>query len=105
MKGQYKISMSGFHRKLLLSWSEEAEAADALQLFYLEWKTICDKLQAKPLTWGDPLYDLKHANIRVFRGLSSRFIVNYAVDFDRREVIIKDILPRHGSGFQLPSDS
>jgi hypothetical protein len=94
--------MSGYHRKVFLQWSDEAEANDQLEEFYLEWKLICHKLQTKPVRWGDPQYDLKYSNMRVFRGISKHFIVHYAIDFDLREVIIKDLFPRSGSGFQLP---
>ena len=104
MRGSHsKLTMSGYHRKVFLSWSNEAEARDQLNEFYLEWKSICDRLRANPVRWGDPQYDLQYSNMRVFRGLSTHFIVHYAVDFDRREVIIKDLLPQIGSGYQPPS--
>jgi hypothetical protein len=95
----YKVTMSGFHRKVLLRWADEAARKNQLDAFYDEWKSICIQLQSNPVRWGDPQFDLKHSNMRVFRALTEHFIVNYAVDFDHREVIIKDLIPQEESGY------
>jgi hypothetical protein len=86
----------------LKHWAQEAITLSRLEAFVAEWTMIDDKLKHQPLKWGDPLYDLKHSNTRVFRGLGDLFIVHYAVDYDHRISTIKDILPMSWSGFSKP---
>lgn len=99
----YPVSMSGYHRRLMLHWSEQAIQQGKLDEYLEELKLIGKQLTTNPLHWGDPQFDLNHSNIRVFRGLSKSIVMHYGVDFDRRKVIVKDITPRDSSGYTMPT--
>src|SRR5881409_3753898 len=51
---------------------------------------IEEKLQNNPTQWGDPLFDLSHLGLRVYRGWHSMFLVHYGVDLTRRVVIVRE---------------
>lgn len=78
----YPVSMSGYHRRQMLHWAEQAVQQGKLAEYLEELKLIDKQLAKNPLHWGDPQFDLNHSNIRVFRGLSKSFAVYYGVDFD-----------------------
>lgn len=98
----FQVSISGFHRLQIKLWAQEASQLGILERFVAEWTSKDNKLKNQPTRWGDPLYDLKHINARIYRGLGKLFVVNYAVEFDRRVSIIKDILPLQDTGLSNP---
>ncbi|MFT3878231.1 MAG: hypothetical protein QM703_01060 [Gemmatales bacterium] len=95
----YPVSTSGYHRRLMLHWAQQAAQHGNLDGYLEELKLIDKQLTKNPLHWGDPQFDLNYSNIQVFRGLSKSLAVYYGVDFDRHKVIVKDIVPRTGTGY------
>lgn len=99
----YPVSTSGYHRRFMLNWAQQAIQQGKLGEYLEKLKQIDKLLKTNPLHWGDPQFDLNHSNIRVFRGLSKSIVVHYGVDFDRRKVIVKDLTPRDSSGYTMPT--
>src|SRR5215831_13653866 len=67
------------------------QAALALQI-------IDRQLTAEPLTWGDPLYHLRHLRMVVCEAICFPFIVTYGVNEEQRLVLVQGIRPLLSGG-------
>jgi hypothetical protein len=91
---KYTVSISQTVRDRFGPWKSLAKTAGLFDQFLEDLKVLDGNLLYHPTTWGDPLHDLRNARLHMFRGMTAYLIVLYGVHFDRRLVLVKDIVLR-----------
>jgi hypothetical protein len=94
--GTYQVVYFPDLLKQLKQWAQRAVDLGLADQFRAALKSAQDRLQSDPMTWGDPLYRLRHLGLVVHHRVEPLFHVLYAVDENRRVVYVKNIKPRPG---------
>jgi hypothetical protein len=80
-------------------WAAEATARGLLRDLLDVLQHVLDRLRLEPSTWGDPLFEARHAEFLMYHRVYRFFHVSYAVHEKSRTVWIKDLRPLPGHGF------
>jgi hypothetical protein len=93
----YRVVRSEAIRQRLKQWGEAAEKVGLIDTYAEALQAIEEKLVNEPLTWGDPLYPLRHLELMIHRGIYWVFVVEYGVHERERVVFIKEyrLLPNN----------
>jgi hypothetical protein len=98
-RAPYRVVCSEVLRQQLRQWGERAHRIGIGQEYAIALRDIWERLSNDPLTWGDPLFNLHHLDLLVFRALHPTLQVQYAIHQVERIVFVQSIVPRPGSPF------
>jgi hypothetical protein len=99
--GRYRICWSEHHQQRVRQMRERARQLGREADFLIAVRHVADQLEAEPLSWGDPSYQLHQLGLAVRHGIYAMLHVYYAVDDEHQLVYIKDIDGLPGTGFEL----
>jgi hypothetical protein len=71
--------------------AKRAVALGLAEQFREDLQQIQQKLLTESMTWGDPIYRLRHLGLVVHHRLEATMQILYAVDEQRRIVYVKEI--------------
>ena len=95
----FRVIYAGTARSALQRLAEKAKQLQLGPQFVLAVKTIDRRLRSDPLMFGEPLYNLKSANLQV-RICNEKFLfVRFAVDKQRRLIYVADCIGSPSLGF------
>jgi hypothetical protein len=89
--GPYKVACAGRALQQLRACLDWAIASGRREPYVAAATAIQQKLATEPLSWGDPLFRLHQLGLVRCQGVAPPFLVNYAVDEQRRIVYVQDI--------------
>src|SRR5262245_29511546 len=87
----YRLSYLPRHTDRFADRDERSAWPEARALHRVAYQHIDGLLRTRPGSWGDPIRELRHAELTLRRGLHGGILVEYAVDEERRIVYIRDI--------------
>lgn len=98
--GPYKVGRLAVVNEQIRQIGQKAKLLGMRQEIENALLAVVSKLEAEPLTWGDPQYATRHPGGLVLRGLRFPLIVRYAAFEHERAVIILDmrVFPGHPLG-------
>ncbi len=96
----YRISQSAAISERLHQWGERARELGVLDRLKSLLKETEAALTTRPAEWGDPVRNLRHLKIVMYRRLIEFMIVEYGVHEDAKIVFIRDfrLIPENPLG-------
>jgi hypothetical protein len=98
-KRSYRTSFAGHSRQQLNALRDQAIRLGIEEQFSSVMRWIDRKLSVAPTEWGDPLYQLRHLELVMYRGTRTPLNVVYAVDEQRKLVYLTQVWPMPGHGY------
>jgi hypothetical protein len=89
--GLYKVVFSGQQREQLRRWGHAAVRLGLGEQYLAALKEIDEQLRKDPVSWGNPLRQLREGGLLLCHRACSPLHVSFAVDEERQIVYVKEI--------------
>ncbi len=99
-KSRYSVTLMNDAKEAVRSYAKRAAQIGIYENVTAALKQIEQKLQFKPIEWGDILGNYDYIQANEYRGMVPKmFLVWYGVDIASKVVIVRRIGPAPGSPF------
>jgi hypothetical protein len=87
---RYRVVHSEIVKEPLRRWATRAIDLGLSQWFLDVLEFVEHSLTRHPHSWGDPVYDLHHLELVVFRATYEKFVIEYSIHEEHQVVFVKE---------------
>ena len=85
---KYTVEISGFIKTRMGALAKQASATGQLQAYVDAWREIGQRLENKPLQFGECHYHMSKGQLRCHIGIVTPVAVEFAIHLEKRKVVL-----------------